>query len=93
MTAKPEPARLQLPQGLTPEEEARWWDEHPEYWEVVGTELEWIGPQAVRHATPVTLVLPDDLITALKAQADGHAVPYQTLIRQWLQERLDTEAG
>lgn len=85
--------RLALPPGLTPAEEARWWDEHPEYWDTVGTPIEVVGPMPVRRTKPVNLRLPVDMIEILKREASIRAIPYQTLIRMWLQERLNTEAA
>lgn len=92
MTAKPEPGRLELPPGLTPEEEACWWDEHPEYWDTVDTELEVMEPQLVRRTQEVKLYLPVDLVEAIKQQAARQKRSYQSLLRAWIEERLDAEA-
>jgi predicted DNA binding CopG/RHH family protein len=32
------------------------------------------------------------MIDQLKGEAERRAIPYQTLIRMWLKERLDAEA-
>jgi hypothetical protein len=81
----------QLPPGLSPAEEARWWDEHREYWDAVESADERVNPPGGRRTKPVNLRLPVDLIDALKREAALRALPYQTLIRMWLKERLDTE--
>jgi CopG antitoxin of type II toxin-antitoxin system len=81
----------QLPPGLSPAEEARWWDEHRDYWGAVEAVDEGVGPSQVRRTKPVNLRLPVDLIDALKREAGRRALPYQTLIRMWLKERLDAE--
>jgi predicted DNA binding CopG/RHH family protein len=90
MNARPT-ARPQLPAGLTPAEEARWWDEHREYWDVVETEDEAVMPASVHRTKPVNLRLPTDMIEQLKKAGAQRALPYQTLIRMWLKERLDAE--
>ena len=81
----------QLPPGLSPAEEARWWDEHRDYWDAVEAVDERVGPSQVRRTKPVNLRLPVKMINALKSTAARRAVPYQTLIRIWLRERLDAE--
>jgi CopG antitoxin of type II toxin-antitoxin system len=81
-----------LPAGLSPAEEARWWDEHRDYWDTVESRDERIGPMPVRRTKPVNLRLPIDMIDQLKSEAARRALPYQTLVRMWLRERLDTEA-
>ncbi len=82
-----------LPTGLSPVEEARWWDEHPEYWDVVPAVDERVESLPVQRTKPVNLRLPVDMIDALKQAGARRALPYQTLIRMWLKERLDAETG
>lgn len=91
MTAKSK-AKATMPQGLPLAEEARWWDEHRDYWDRVETQEERGGSLKVHRTKPVNLRLPVDMIEALKRQATRRALPYQTLIRMWLKERLDSEA-
>lgn len=81
-----------LPDGLSPAEEARWWDEHPEYWDTVESPDERIEPAPVRRTRQIALRLPADLIDRIEHEAARHALPYQTLIRRWLEDRLDAEA-
>ena len=88
-------ARPQLPAGLSPAEEAAWWDEHREYFDspdVGGGPDETIEVVQVRRTRPITMRLPVAMIDALKREADARAIPYQTLIRMWLKERLDRTA-
>jgi predicted DNA binding CopG/RHH family protein len=92
MTARSRRTNLQLPRGLSPADEARWWDEHRDYWDTVESGDERIGPSRVRRTKPVNLRLPVDMIEALKREATHRSLPYQTLIRMWLKERLDGEA-
>ena len=80
-----------LPAGLSPAEEARWWDEHRGYWDTVEAPDERLDPSGVRRTKPVNLRLPVEMIDRLKDEAARRALPYQTLIRMWLKERLDAE--
>jgi len=82
----------ELPRGLSPADEARWWDEHRDYWETVDGTDERIEPTHVRRTKPINLRLPIDMIDRLKTEGERRSVPYQTLIRMWLKERLDSEA-
>jgi len=91
MAARPD-ASARLPAGLSPAEEARWWDEHPDYWDTVETPEAKTEPAQVRRTKPVNLRLPIDMIGDLKCEAARRSIPYQTLIRMWLKERLDLEA-
>jgi hypothetical protein len=81
----------QLPSGLSPAEEARWWDEHREYWDATKAPDERVDAPRARRTKPVNLRLPVDMIDELKHAAARRALPYQTLIRVWLKERLDAE--
>ena len=87
-TVDPDP---RLPAGLSPTEEARWWDENRAYWDTIEAPDERIDPPRVRRTKPIDLRLPVDMIDALKAEAARQELPYQTLIRMWLKERLDGE--
>ena len=92
MTARSR-SRAGLPVGLAPADEARWWDEHRDFWDAVPTPDERVEPSAVRRTKPVNLRLPVDMIDTLKREAARRALPYQTLIRMWLKERLDAESS
>jgi len=81
-----------LPPGLSPAEEARWWDDHHDYWDSNEGEDERLGPSRIVRTRPVNIRLPVDMIEALKDEAARRALPYQTLLRVWLRERLDAEA-
>ena len=93
MTVRSDKTELRLPPALSPAEEAKWWDEHWDYWDNAETGLEVLGPQPVQRTKPVNLRLPIDMIDQLKAVAGRKSLPYQALIRTWLKERLDAEGG
>ena len=86
-------ASQKLPSGLSPAAEARWWDEHETFWETTATPDEFVPPQQSHRTRPVNLRLPIDMVEALKVVAARHSLPYQTLIRMWLKERLDEESA
>jgi hypothetical protein len=93
MAARSDKPKLTLPPGLSPAEEARWWDEHPDYWDTVESEDEVLPPQPVRRTEAVNLRLPVDLIEVLKAEAAKRGMSHQALIRLWLEQRLDAESA
>ncbi len=41
----------------------------------------------------VSIRLPDKMLAVLKACAERSGVGYQTLVKQWLHDRIQTEAG
>jgi predicted DNA binding CopG/RHH family protein len=82
---------LQLPAGLSPAEEALWWDNHREYWNNADSPDEKVEPIVVRRTKPINLRLPVEMIDDIKRAASRRAIPYQTLIRMWLREMLDAE--
>jgi CopG antitoxin of type II toxin-antitoxin system len=91
MVARSGKGKQRLPAGLSPAEDARWWAEHHDYWDSVGTSEEAVEPWQVRRTKAVNLRLPTDMIDALRTEAGRRALPGQTLIRMWLKERLDNE--
>ena len=68
----------QIPAGLSPAEEARWWDEHRDYWDSAEGFDELVDSTPVRRTKPVTLRLPVDMIDRLKHDAEKRSLPYQT---------------
>jgi predicted DNA binding CopG/RHH family protein len=74
---------------LSPQEEAAWWDAHPDYWESQQSSDEVMLPKGNGRTRPITLRLPVEMVEALKTEASRRALPYQTLIRMWLKEQLD----
>ena len=91
MTARSRKATEQLPAGLSPTQEAEWWDAHKDYWDAPDVENEVVGPLSGRRTEDFRVRLPVDLIVGLKAEASRRNMSYQTLIRMWLDERLATE--
>jgi predicted DNA binding CopG/RHH family protein len=90
MAAKSD-ARLHLPEGLSPKEEAEWWDQHRDAWFSEDDEFEVVNLGPIARTAPVMLRLPVDLIEALKRAAEPTGFSYQWLIKTWLEERLQAE--
>lgn len=89
-----------IPEFKTEEEEARFWDEHDstefiEDFEPVDIE---VAPELEEEIfnkrelkKPVTLRLEPNQIDAVKKIAVMKGLPYQTLIRMWITERIKSE--
>lgn len=70
------------------------------FWEVTGKDstefLDWkkaqrvVLPNLKPSTKTISLRLPQHLLDALKAAANARDVPYQSLIKVWLQEKLHT---
>ena len=75
-----------IPRFERPEQEQEYWDQ-TDATEHMGAEVE----LEVDLKRPVTVRLEPALIEGLKAVARRRHVPYQTMLRQWLWERLERE--
>jgi predicted DNA binding CopG/RHH family protein len=92
MAAKPG-ANLKLPRGLSPDEEAQWWEDHWDDLEWTEANVQVVPPRVIRRSAPVDrLRLPVDVLDALKRQAEAQGTSHQRLIRAWLEERLAADA-
>lgn len=89
-----------IPKFKTEEEEARFWDEHDtmefvddfESVEVeIDSELEAEILNKRELKKPVTLRLEPNQIEAVKKIANSKGLPYQTLIRMWINEAIRRE--
>jgi len=73
-------------------------DEHA-FWETTGSDsteyLDWRQAQGVvlpnlkPSTKTISLRLPQHLLDAIKAAANARDVPYQSLIKVWLQEKVE----
>ena len=91
MTDKPGRAELEIPTGLSLEDEAEWWEEHRDYWDSIDTEYEVLPPQKLRRTQHIDVWLPVDLIEFLKQEAPKQGTTYQVLAKRWLDERMAAE--
>lgn len=85
-TAKP------LPQFTSEAEERAYWESHDSV-----DRLDWSKAERVRlphlkpSSTAISLRLPNSLLEQIKVAANKRDVPYQSLIKTWLAEKLDSK--
>jgi predicted DNA binding CopG/RHH family protein len=71
------------------DEERRFWDQHDS-----SDYLDWsqaqqvVMPKLKPTTKTISLRLPQHLLDSIKAAANARDVPYQSLIKVWLQEKL-----
>jgi predicted DNA binding CopG/RHH family protein len=78
-----------IPKFASEDEERQFWEEHDssEY-------LDWsqaqqvVMPRLKPTTKTISLRLPQHLLDSIKAAANARDVPYQSLIKVWLQEKL-----
>jgi len=81
-----------LPKFANEDEERRFWEQHDssEY-------LDWsqarqvVMPNLKPTTRTISLRLPQHLLDSIKAAANARDVPYQSLIKVWLQEKLHNQ--
>src|SRR3954453_7012783 len=83
-----------IPQFASEQEEADFWDTHDsmDYMDDM-TEIDVTIIDARPHKNQISLRLDSQTITRLKTAAGRRGIGYQTLIRMWVMERLEQEAG
>lgn len=86
MTRKPEP----VPVFETEADERAYWESHDS-----AGHIDWSKAQRVRlpnlkpSATSISIRLPDALLERIKIAANKRDMPYQSLIKAWLAEKVD----
>ena len=81
-----------IPKFASEDEEQRFWEQHDssEY-------LDWsqarqvVMPNLKPTTRTISLRLPQHLLDSIKAAANARDVPYQSLIKVWLQEKLHNQ--
>ena len=83
-----------IPQFASEQEESDFWDTHSitDYLDDT-TEVDITVIDARPRKEQISLRLDRETITRLKALARQRGIGYQTLIRMWVMERLNQEAG
>ena len=82
-------AKQPIPKFKTEVQERAYWESHDS-----STHLDWTQAQKVKlpNLRPTTktisLRLPQHLLDSIKVAANARDVPYQSLIKVWLQEKL-----
>lgn len=79
----------EIPEFANEQEERRFWEEHDSSEYVDWTEAKpVILPNLKPTTKTISLRLPQHLLDSIKAAAHSRDVPYQSLIKVWLQEKL-----
>ena len=75
-------------------EERRFWESHDtaDYFDLQKAQRASF-PNLKLSTTSISLRLPQHLLDAIKVAANKRDVPYQSLIKVWLSERLDAESN
>ncbi|MEQ8349259.1 MAG: BrnA antitoxin family protein [Sneathiellaceae bacterium] len=90
MSRKPEP----IPAFKDEAEERAYWETHDS-----SGHVDWSKAQRARFpnlkpsTAAISLRLPVDLLERLKMAANSRDVPYQSLIKVWLSEKLEERGG
>lgn len=90
MTRKPEP----IPQFASEAEERRYWESHDSTPHIDWSKAEHTRLPNLKPSTQaISLRLPVALLERIRIAANQRDVPYQSLIKIWLAERLDKDAA
>ena len=78
-----------IPKFASEDEERQFWEEHDssEYLDW-GQAQQVVMPRLKPTTKTISLRLPQHLLDSIKAAANARDVPYQSLIKVWLQEKL-----
>ena len=78
-----------IPEFATEQEERRFWEKHDSSEYVDWKKAESIVLPSLKPTTKtISLRLPQHLLDSIKSAAHSRDVPYQSLIKVWLQEKL-----
>lgn len=82
-------SKAKIPKFKTEAHERAFWESHDSAERVDWSRARWAAFPNLRSATkPISLRLPTALLDSIRAQANKHDVPYQSLIKLWLAEKL-----
>ena len=78
-----------IPKFANEDEERQFWEEHDssEYLDW-GQAQQVVMPRLKPTTKTISLRLPQHMLDSIKAAANARDVPYQSLIKVWLQEKL-----
>jgi len=81
--------RKSIPKFKSEEEERAFWETHDSTDYLDWTKAEQVIMPNLKPSTKtISLRLPQHLLDSIKAAANARDVPYQSLIKVWLQEKL-----
>ena len=87
-------SKAKIPRLKTESREREFWESHDSAGRVDWTRARWAAFPNLRSATkPISLRLPTALLDSIRAQANKRDVPYQSLIKLWLAEKLAESHG
>jgi predicted DNA binding CopG/RHH family protein len=94
MKARARAARKAVPRFSTEDEERRFWSGHDtvDYFDW-GKAVRARFPELRPSTATISLRLPASMLDELKALANARDVPYQSLLKVFLAERIATERG
>lgn len=83
--------RKSMPQFATEAEERAFWESHDSAGHVDWSKAEKVRlPNLKPSSTSISLRLPNALLERIKVAAGKRDVPYQSLIKIWLAEKVDS---
>ncbi len=91
-----------MPEFATEAEMAEFWDTHSSepYWEeleIVFDGRMWLDPSVAGEQSGnmeiATVAISHDVMTKIRTISEARHVPYQALLREWIDERIDREAA
>jgi predicted DNA binding CopG/RHH family protein len=93
MGKKLKPALKPIPRFRTEAEERRFWETHDttDYIDWSKAQRGVRFPNLKLSTTAISLRLPQGLLDRIKVAANKRDVPYQSLIKVWLAEKVDAE--
>lgn len=79
-----------IPEFKTEQEEREFWETHDstDYVDWDNAQMA-VFPNLKPTTKPISLRLPEGMLAAIKTEANKRDIPYQSLIKIWLSERLD----
>jgi len=84
--------KKRIPKFKTEEQERRFWQTHDSTEYVDWSEAETLVMPKLRPSTKtISLRLPESMVEELKVLAHKRDVPYQSLLKVFLSERIDSE--
>src|SRR4030042_634979 len=94
MSARNKPARKRIPRFATEDEEREFWRTHDtvEYFDY-DKAVRATFPELKPSTRTISLRLPASMLEELKALANERDVPYQSLLKVFLAERIARERG
>ncbi|MCH8488852.1 MAG: BrnA antitoxin family protein [Oceanicaulis sp.] len=86
MARKPDP----VPVFESEAEERAYWESHDSASHIDWTQAERVRlPNLKPSATSISIRLPDALLERIKIAANKRGMPYQSLVKAWLAEKVD----